>query len=300
MNIRNITLKQLRLFSSVAKLGSVTKAADALFITKSAASMTLQDLEQQLGKPLFDRQKNRLVLNHQGHHLLPLADELLQRVETISMALEDQTLSGQLRIGASNTVGNHLLPGLLAGFMRRYRTERPELLIRNTSLLAERLEKFELDIAFVEGRIEQPKLISQLWLTDRMLIIASPQHPLADGQPHQLSELEQQAWVMREASSGTREQFNQLLHPSLRSWKLALEINTNEAVVNAVAAGLGLGFISNLAAYDAIKAGRIGVIELHQPIERQLYMVYHRDKYLGPLLEQFSKFSQQWQPNDLI
>lgn len=294
MNTRGITLKHLRVFTAVARLGSVTQAAEQLFITKSAASMALQDLEQQLSQPLFERHKNRLILNANGDRLRPLADEILQRMEAIEATMSSEQLNGLMRIGASNTVGNHLLPTLLGDFLQQYGCDRPELLIRNSAALEQRLEAFELDIALLEGQVQNAKLISTPWQTDQMLVIAPPDHPLADNQLHQPAELNHQTWVMREASSGTRQQFYHLLEPALSQWQLAFEINTNEAVVNAVAAGLGLGFISHLAARDAIDAHRVAVVELDHPTLRQLYLVYHRDKYQGPLLKCFAEFCLQW------
>ncbi|MCV6587902.1 MAG: LysR family transcriptional regulator [Marinobacterium sp.] len=295
MNIRGITLKHLRVFTAVARDGSLTQAAERLFITKSAASMALTDLEKLLGQPLFERHRNRLILNSSGERLRPLADELLQRMETIEATLHSEQLNGHLRIGASNTVGNHLLPALVGGFLRQYGCDRPELLVRNTAVLEQRLDRFELDVALVEGRVQNTKLISQPWQTDQMLVIAPPDHPLADNRLHQPAELDCQDWVMREPDSGTRQQFYHLLESALQVWQLAFEINTNEAVINAVAAGLGLGFISHLAARDAIEAERVKVIELDHPTLRQLYTVYHRDKYQGPLLKEFIRFCQHWQ-----
>jgi len=294
LNTRGITLKHLRVFTAVARYGSLTQAAETLFITKSAASMALQDLEQQVGQPLFERLRNRLVLNANGDRLRPLADELLQRMEAIEATMSSDRLNGLLHIGASSTVGNHLLPAMLGQFLGKYGCDRPELLIRNTAVLEKRLEAFELDIALVEGQIHNPKLVSEPWLTDQMLVIAPPDHPLADDQPHNPAELEQQPWVMREVNSGTRQQFFHLLEPRFSQWQLAFEINTNEAVINAVAAGLGLGFISNLAVRDALETGRVAVIELDFSTLRQFYIVYHRDKYQGPLLKRFAEFCQQW------
>jgi len=295
LNTRGITLKHLRVFTAVARCGSITQAAESLYITKSAASMALSDLEKQVEQPLFERHKNRLTLNTNGERLRPLADEVLQRMDAIEATMHSDRLNGLLHIGASNTVGNHILPALLGGFMKQYGCDRPRLLIRNSAVLEKRLEEFELDIALIEGLVQNPKLITEPWQTDQMLVIAPPDHPLADNRLRRPEELDRQAWVLREPNSGTRQQFYHLLEPALNDWQLAFEINTNEAVVNAVAAGLGLGFISHLAARDAIESGRVAVIELDHPTLRQFYIVYHRDKYQGPLLKRFAEFCHHWQ-----
>ena len=109
----------------MANTGSITLAAEQLFVTKAAVSIALNTLEQQLSHPLFDRIKNRLVLNAQGLELLPLADELLQRMQGIQNIFSTDKLTGTLQIGASVTIGNHLLPGLLAGFLEHTDCQRP-------------------------------------------------------------------------------------------------------------------------------------------------------------------------------
>ncbi|PVZ63514.1 LysR family transcriptional regulator [Pelagibaculum spongiae] len=294
MNSRNITLKHLRVFTAVAKHSSLTRAAEMLHITKSAASMALQDLERQLDQQLFERLKNRLVLNSNGDRLRPLADELLQRLETIESTMQSKQLNGVLHIGASKTIGNHILPAILGDFLPQYQCDRPELVIHNTTVLEKMLQAFELDMALIEGQVQSPMLISTPWHTDRMLVIAPLGHPLANQQPQPANILDDQNWVMREANSGTRQQFYHLLEPALSCWHLALEINTNEAVINAVSSGLGLGFISNLAAKDALKAGRISTINLTCATERQFYLVTHRDKYQGPFMKCFNEFCINW------
>lgn len=110
----SLTLKQLRVFSAIALHGNMTQASEMLFLTKPALSMALQELEKQLGQRLFDRVNNRLHLNSQGRRLLPMADELLQRAHQIEQTFQQDTeLSGSLHIGASNTIGNYMLPQML-------------------------------------------------------------------------------------------------------------------------------------------------------------------------------------------
>ncbi|MGL4460050.1 MAG: LysR family transcriptional regulator, partial [Plesiomonas shigelloides] len=114
----SLTLKQLRVFSAIALHGNMTQASEMLFLTKPALSMALQELEKQLGQRLFDRVNNRLHLNSQGRRLLPMADELLQRAHQIEQTFQQDTeLSGSLHIGASNTIGNYMLPQMLGAFI---------------------------------------------------------------------------------------------------------------------------------------------------------------------------------------
>ncbi|MGB1239835.1 MAG: LysR substrate-binding domain-containing protein, partial [Pseudomonadales bacterium] len=290
--IHNITIKQLKVFACVCKYGSLTAAAEQLFVTKAAVSIALQQLEEQLGRPLFDRVKNRLQLNDEGRKLVPRADEILQRMAEIENLYAGDSLSGQLRIGASITVGNHLLPHLLADFMRETPSQRPQIEVANSGQLCAKLAAFELDIALLEGQVVDHSLHVLPWRQDEMLVVASPQHPLAQQGPLTLEDLADLPWLLREPRSGTREQFNRRLLPQLPSWHIGLELNSNEAVINAVAAGLGLGFISNLAAAAAIADRRLAVLPLAQRWPRQLSIVTPKEKYVSELLARFIEFSK--------
>ena len=249
-----------------------------------------------MGQPLFDRVKNRLLLNAQGKLLQPLADELLQRMQGIAALFDANQYSGLLRIGASVTVGNHLLPAMLASFIPSTKSQRPELTIANTADLSGKILAYELDVALVEGRMHNDGLNVIPWLDDQMYVIASTDHPLANLTEVSDAQLAGQRWVLREASSGTREQFDQRLSPLLSSWDLGLEFNSNEALINAVAAGIGLGFMSNLSVAQAIKNNILVRLNRSTNCRRQLYLVYAKGRYVSPLLQYFIDYTLAWQP----
>ncbi|SBW11033.1 Uncharacterized HTH-type transcriptional regulator YeiE [uncultured Alphaproteobacteria bacterium] len=293
MNISAITLRQLRVFDAVARHGSLTRAAADLFVTKAAVSVALRELEAQLGTPLFDRIGNRLRLNACGAQLRPLADDVLARVAALENAFGGDGLGGALRIGASVTIGNHILPRLLAAYLPRVTIPPPQVTIANTARLAEMLLRYDLDVAFVEGSTHgAPLAVEPLW-RDRLRVIAAPGHRLADGRPHRVVELAGETWVLREADSGTREQFARHFEPEI-PWTLGLEFNSNEAIVGAVAAGLGLGFLSELAIADALAAGRIAAVALDANHERSLDAALARGKFQSPLLRDFLEFCRVW------
>lgn len=195
-----ISLKQLQVFSSIARHGNLGLAAAELFLSKGALSQALAELERQLGQPLFDRVHPRLQLNDQGRQLQPLAEEILSRITDIEHLFDEQGApSGTLRLGASQTIGNYLLPKLLA--------LQPELQakvrISNTHNLCGMLLRFELDMALIEGENFHPNLVTQDWLRDEMLIVAHPDHPLVSHtltgqQPLTLAQLAYLDWVLRE------------------------------------------------------------------------------------------------------
>lgn len=291
----SITLKQMRVFTAVAQEQTVTAAAERLHLSKPAVSTALYELERLLDHRLFDRVNNRLHLNAQGHKLLPLASELLERSEEIEGVLSDaDPLSGQLNIGGSYTIGNHVLPFVLGHFRDETGHRKQSLVIANTARIATMLLGFELDIAFVEGRVDEPDLVCEPWHEDEMVVLCSPQNPLGEGGMLSYADLAGTDWVLREPGSGTREFFIQHVAPQLREWHCAFELSSHEAIVNAVSANLGLACLSRMSARQALAEGGVVEVRVPEPLKRQHWMLYHRQKYMGSLQSLFLDFARNW------
>jgi DNA-binding transcriptional LysR family regulator len=198
----------------------------------------------------------RLQLNSEGRLLQPAAEELLTRMQEIEQLFSpDAEPSGQLHLGASQTIGNYLLPALLAEGPRSW--SRPQGHHRQHPPPVPCPRPLRAGSRPHRGENHHPDLVSEPWLEDEMLIIAAPGHPLADQLELPLRRLAGETWVLREAQSGSREQFEQQLQPHLPRWQAGLELNTLEAVMLAVEKGLGISFISHLAVSDRLQAGRL-------------------------------------------
>ncbi|NHI02104.1 MULTISPECIES: LysR substrate-binding domain-containing protein [Oceanimonas] len=285
-----ITLKQLQVFASIARHGNLGLAADEICLSRGAVSQSLSELERRLGSPLFDRVHPRLQLNDQGRRLQPLAEEVLGRVEEIERQFEQGgELTGSLRLGASQTIGNYLLPALLA----RQPWLQAAVTITNTQTLCDMVARFELDMALIEGENRHAELETRDWLTDDMLIVAAPTHPLAGQSCLTPACLRGCDWVLREARSGSREQFDRQLAPHLADLGRVLELNTPEAVMQAVEQGLGLALISRLAAANRLAQGRLAVIDVGLRLPRTLALVWHRQKYHSALLHRFVEICRE-------
>ncbi|MDO2435867.1 LysR substrate-binding domain-containing protein [Aeromonas veronii] len=292
-----LTLQQLKVFATIARYGNLGLAANELCLSKGAVSQSLQELERQLSTPLFDRIHPRLQLNNEGRLLQPAAEELLTRMQDIeNLFSPDAEPSGQLRLGASQTIGNYLLPTLLASSKQELGLP-PKVTINNTHLLCHALANFELDMALIEGENHHPDLLAEPWLQDEMLVVAPPGHPLANKKELSLSRLGGETWVLREAQSGSREQFIQQIQPELPRWQPGLELNTLEAVMLAVEKGLGISFISRLAASDRLADGRLIALPLSRRFPRQLSLIWHKQKYHSTSLRHFIHFCRA-QVND--
>lgn len=290
----NISLKQLSVFVSITQHRTLTAAAQAIFLSKAAVSMALSELEKQLGHPLFDRVNHRLILNQEGQKLLPLADELISRASTISDLFDNNAgASSTLKIGASDTIGNHLLPAMLSDFRVQQQHYSQQIFISNSALICQKLLDFELDIALIEGQSHHPDLISTVFDHDEMCVIAAPSQPLSWKQNVSISDLSNSEWVLRESGSGSRTFFLRSVAPHLENWRESFELNTTESLINCVAAGLGFACLSSLAAQYALNDGRVREVNLSINMQRQFWLVIHKSKYENPLLKQFINFCHQ-------
>ncbi len=289
-----ITLKQLAVFEAVAKHGTVTRAAAELNLTQSAASMALSDFEGQLDCLLFDRIGKRLQLNDLGRKLLPHAINTVahaNELESIARGHGDKV--GSLKIGASLTVGNYLMPPLIAAFMREHPQCQLSLEIANTSQIIQALEQFELDIGFIEGFCHAPNLEVMPWQSDQLVVFAAPTHPLAQQQNQQAlteTDFQDAQWILREAGSGTREVFDNAVIGRLHHIHVLLELGHTEAIQRVVASGLGIGCASRLSLDEAIQSQTLTILDTpFWNLNRQLFILIHRQKYRTYGVECFIK-----------
>lgn len=276
-----ITLRQLEVFAAIAHHGQVTRAAQAVAMTQSAASMALSDLESQLGAALFDRIGRQLVLNETGRLLLPRAQDVLDRVREIETVGSGKDAAFDLRLGASVTVGNRLLPMLLSQLKADFPKGKVQVQRCNTEQVLEKLLAFEIELGFVEGPVEDVRFRSFPWHQDELVVFAEPSHPLVGREvtPEDLNEAE---WITREPGSGTRTVFERACANAGIAPRIVLELEQPEAIRQCVRAGLGLSCLSNLDLEEAIRSGTL--VPLHTPfldMRRDLSVVISRDKYIG-------------------
>ncbi|NNM52574.1 MAG: LysR family transcriptional regulator [Pseudomonadales bacterium] len=287
-----ITLKQLEVFVAIAQEGTVLKAADRLSLTQSASSMSLADLERQLGRQLFDRVGRRLQLNDTGNLLLPKAIDILSRTEDLEkQAANDSSEMGQLRIGSSLTIGGYLIPSLMGTYLRNHPSSRLSLDMGNTRHVIENLEKFHIDIGFIEGYCHAPEIDVLPWQEDELVIFVGKDHPLACTREVTLDDLAHCDWILREPGSGTRETFDHAVFGKLAQIKMAMELSQTEAIKHVVESGFGVGCLSRISLHDAITQGRL--VPLSTPylnLRRKFLILIHRQKYRGGHLNRFVEF----------
>lgn len=284
-----ITPRQLQVFVQVATLGTVRAASAQLHMTQPAVSMALAELERHLGAALFDRYRGRLRLNAHGQEVLPKARELLERLEEFgrSPGSQPSALSGQLHLGASNTVGNYRVGEWLGPFVQRYPQVALQLRVDNTDAIVTALLEHALDLACVEGPVHHAALEIWPWREDMLVVCARPDHPLAGVRQLSASHFAGERWILRERGSATRALTEHALE-QLPAGSAVLELGQVEAIKQAVIAGLGLACLPEVAVTDAVAAGRLAVLPTpFLDLRRRLSLVMHRERYRGALLEAF-------------
>ncbi|MCF6179820.1 MAG: LysR family transcriptional regulator [Geopsychrobacter sp.] len=292
----SMTFRQLEVFVAVAKTGNVTRAAEVLRISQSAVSMSLAELERLLGEKFFDRRGKRLVMNDQGRALIPKAVGVLAQaaeIETFFSGRNDR-LTGLLRVGASSTIGNYLMPRIFGDFTASYADARIALDVGNTEHIVQELLRFNIDIGFIEGLCHQPTIETIPWRRDDLAIHVGAEHPLAQQKSVTADDLCQARWILREQGSGTREIFEAALAGKLDSLRVALELGNTEAIKEAVEAGLGISCLSLLATRRARLSGAL--VALKTPfidLQRNFYLLLHREKYQTRLLRRFMAFCEE-------
>ncbi|WP_169307102.1 LysR substrate-binding domain-containing protein [Ferrimonas sediminicola] len=276
-------MRQLRLFCSVAETANLGRTAESLCLTRGAVSQGLKALESQLGVTLFERQAQRVRLNVRGRLLLPLARQMVNRQQCIVSLFQSGASQAPLRLGASLTIGNYLLPTLLSGALSEVALDGAVRLANSAEIQAS-LARYELDLGMIESDRLHPGLERRHWRDDEMVVIAPPGHPqhgaLADWQT-----LSRETWVIRERRSGSREQFDRHLAPKLTEAHRTLELGSLEAVVRSVRAGLGCSLVSRLACDEALSQGAVSHIEMATPIVRRLYLVWGQGNTALPQVE---------------
>lgn len=284
-----ITLRQLQIFVAIAEHGSTTAAAEQIPLSQSATSAALAELELLLGTSLFDRIGKRLSLNETGRSLLEAARGTINNVQEIERNFgmgEGRSLPAWIRLGASTTLGNYVMPERIAKLLRTEPLTQVQMRIGNTQEIISAVQRLDVDAGVIEGPCHADDLDVQPWGIDELVVVASPEHKLArDSQRCSIEALRAQRWLVREAGSGTRESVDNVLLPHLGGFSSSMQLGSTEAIKQAVGAGLGIACLSSCSVQDLLALGRLTVLTTAlPPLERMLYRIAHRSKCFSPSL----------------
>ncbi|MCD1628523.1 LysR family transcriptional regulator [Marinobacter shengliensis] len=274
------SFRQLEVFLAAAHFQNITRAAESLAMSQSAASSALKELESQFDIQLFDRVGKRLQLNELGRLYRPKAEALLAQARELEQAFSKHSEVGALKVGATLTIGNYLAVGVMAEYMSSPNHPKVSLEVANTSTIARRVRDFELDIGLIEGELQASELEVIPWREDRLVAFCSPDHPLAGKGELTDDDLRAATWILREQGSGTRQSFERGMHGLLPDLNVLLELEHTEAIKRAVEANLGIGCLSEVVLADAFKRGSLVPLAIpHRQFDRHFYFILHKQKY---------------------
>lgn len=278
-----MTLEQLRIFVAVAEREHMTRASEALCLVQSAVSSAIAALEIRHDVKLFHRFGRRIQLTDAGRVFLDEAKAVLARSEAAELVLSEfgGLSAGTLVIHASQTIASYWLPSYLVQFQRAYPKIAIRLSIGNTAQVAKAVLNGDAELGFVEGQIAASLLEDTIIEGDRLVVVVGTTHPLARRRRISVDDLLQLDWVLREAGSGTRSEFEDALrHLGVRpqSLRVALELPSNEAIRAAVEAGSGATAISELVAKAGFSLGKLRKVPLELPA-RSFHVLKHRERY---------------------
>ena len=288
----NITLKQLSVFTTTARLSGITKAAQALSMTQSAASQSLKELENILGHPLFTRFGRKLVINDHGQALLSKATQMLALQAQMQQPSTTE-LQGVLKVAASVTIGSYVMPQLLAKFITLHPQVEPKLIISNSEQVTDKLMAGQVHIGLIEAPISHQSLRLLPWRSDQLAIFCASDHLLAKQKKLSLKEMSQQRWILREHGSGTRSVFVNAMQQQGGVIKHSMDLARQEAIKQAVKANLGLGVLSVLSIQQELSLGVFKILATPLNLNRQLSIIQSEHYRYDPLVNAFYAFLQE-------
>ena len=291
----NITLRQLKVFERVARRLSFTRAAEELFLTQPAVSMQIKQFEDAIGLPLFERLGKKIYLTQAGEELYQLSRTIARELDEAEQIIEELkgTESGRLNVSVANTV-HYFAIRLLAEFCRRHPKVRVSFKVTNRKGLLQNLEDNEADLLLMGQPPDSQDLVAESFLTNPLVIIAPPGHPLAGQQNIDLREFTHETFIMREIGSGTRNSVERFLAERGVHLTVSMEMNTNGAIKQGVEEGLGLGIVSIHTLERELEGGRLVVLDAESfPILRQWFIVHRAGKRLSAIATEFADVVRQ-------
>ena len=285
----HVTLRQLRIFEAVAQHRSISRAAAELHLTQPAVSMQMKQLEKQIGLPLVEQVGKRLFLTEAGEALRGHARAISARMLDLNASMDQfrGLERGLLRLAVVSTA-NYFLPSILAEFSRRHPGVQVSLQVANREVVLAALTEHATDLAITGRPPDSVDIVAQHFMDNPLVVIAPPEHPLIGRGTVPLARLAEETLVVREPGSGTRAAMER--HFALHGLEVrpGCELSTNEALKQAVRAGLGLGMVSRQTIELELAAGCLVELPVESfPVVRQWYVVHRTRKRLSAAAQIF-------------
>jgi DNA-binding transcriptional LysR family regulator len=289
-----MTLYQLKTFVTVARLGSFTLAAETLQVRQPSVSLIMQSLQRELDVRLFERLGNKIHLTHAGEEMLREAEAVVTRAEGIKNRMEEVKglRKGKISVGGSSIAGASFLPLVVNTFKEQHPGVEATLMIERSKNLEKELLDGELDLAVLGRAPLSPPLVGELYWEDEVVAIASPKHPLAKRHTVPLKLVAQGPLIAHDRENVVRQIVEQRFAEENLPFVTRLEVDVHgigrDAIKNAVANDLGIGFMAKTFILSDVKAGRLKVLNVSDlRLKRSLFITVHKNRQGSSLIRKF-------------
>ena len=288
----HFTLRQLQVFEKVASRLNYSRAAEELFLSQPAVSMQIKQLEAHIGLPLFEQMGKKIFLTEAGRELFHYSRNITQQLAEMQALFEEMKGLGQGRLTLSvvNTA-NYFTPQLLARFCRRYPGINVNLHVANRDAVLKQLADNSTDLAIMGQPPDAMDVSAESFLDNPLVVIAAPGHPLTKLKRVKFARLATETFLSREPGSGTRSAMERIFAEHGIQPHISMEMETNEAIKQAVQAGMGLGILSLHSIELELETKRLAMLNVeHFPLLRHWFVVHRSSKRLSGAALAFKDF----------
>lgn len=292
----DMNLNQLKIFYFTAKCGRLSLAAEELHITQPAVTKGIQRFQKYYGIKFFNLFGKKLVLTDAGEVLYEIAEKIFELESQAEESIRDfqQRQTGHICVDASEAFGTYYLPPTIIAFSKMYPKIRLSVNIMRTENVVANTASLNCDIGFISYPVDHKKVIMKKIMEDKLLLITPPNHPLAKKEICEAKDLEGQLLVTHERGSATYNITEAYLKKNNITVQNSLELSSNETIKRVVSDGAGIALISNTIAKKDVEAGRLASVPLRDPLKREFFMVYHKDKYISETLQSLIDLLGNW------
>lgn len=289
-----MTIRHLRIFKIVCEEGNITKAAKKLYMTQPAVSHVISDLEEKIGNTLFDRVSKRIYLNEFGKLFLDKAIHILDLYEDLEGGLSSLKEQTALHIGSSITIANFWLPALLRKFEEQWNKTPVRVEVDSARVITEKLLQNEVDLALIEGVFPRDNLVCIPFSSYKLVVLCSPDYPLASSGEITIEELACQKLLLREKGSAIRDTFDSALTlHNLSADPVWTSVNS-QALIQAARNNLGITLMPDILIEKECERKELVQLTIQGLcLENQNYLAYHKDKFLSESMQGFLEILKQ-------
>jgi len=291
--------RRLQVFHTVAGVLSFTRAAEILNMTQPAVTFQVRQLEEDFNTRLFDRAHNRISLTKAGELALGYADRIVGLYGEMHESVKEMTgdNTGLITIGASTTIAEYMLPGLLGDFQSHFPEVQVRLKVANTDAIVTMVEDNTIDLGVVEGVVNNQLLIVEACQLDQLVTIMHADHPLNVKTTVTAQDLTDHAFILREEGSGTRSIIARYLREQgldESQFNCPFELGSTEAIKGAVEAGMGVSIVSQATISKELQLQTLKACPLDPPMVRQFSFVRQRQKFRTHLMDELFQFARDY------